>query len=164
MKIGNTSTNFLIQNGIRALIDIPLYLWYNVAMQNNIENNSAMQKSDDLLGSSDSLIGNGDSPSLEQYNSKTKHHKEQVKSHEKIDTQEHQKAETDLINDIANLNLDKQIITEDNIESFLHENFPKNEKAKNIAEEYLAKRNSIGLNVSSQKLSQIILNNIETKE
>ena len=64
---------------------------------------SAMRNSDDRLRSSDSLIENQDSPSLEQFNYKKKQQKIQLKSREKIDLEEHKHADLDLKNELLKL-------------------------------------------------------------
>lgn len=132
-------------------------------MLGNFEEKSAMRKSADLLGSADYLRENQYSPSLEQLNYKTKQLKEQNKSREKIDNQEHSKADSDLENDIENL--DKNIITTENLKGFIDENFAGNLEAFETAIIYLNKQLIFSRNVSSEELiSKLKISISENKE
>ena len=123
-------------------------------MLNSIEKNSAVQKSADPMGSADSLRENQGSPSLEQLNYKTKQQKEQSISREKIDTQEHLKADIDLEKDLEILK--PKIINLDNFESFINEKFGGNKKAYKIGKDILSMQLVFDIDVTSQDLSHKI--------
>jgi len=113
---------------------------------------SVMQNSDDLSGSSDSLIGNVDSPSLEQLNYNAKQRETQIKSREKIDNKEHEKADVDLENDISTM----KISNETELNYFLDSKFPNDSNARIFAEEYFENRNALGISVSAKELKRLI--------
>ncbi len=75
---------------------------------------SLMRNSADSLESADSLIGNVDSLSLEQFNYKKKQQKSQTKFREKIENEEHKKADLDLNNELSTfgISLKENEITE----------------------------------------------------
>jgi hypothetical protein len=74
-------------------------------MRNNLENNSAMLKSDALKRSSDSLSGNHESLSYERQNARAKQKKQKL-IHEKITIQEHQKVDRDLMSKLSLLDVE----------------------------------------------------------
>jgi len=125
------------------------------------EKNLAMRNSDELLSSSDSLIENQDSPSLEQINYKKKQQKLQSKSREKIDIQEHQKAELDLKNELSMFGISlnkKEINSTKNNKIDKNNELSVTEKIKNFKEELTQQGKS------QSEILQILISKFENEE
>ena len=88
-------------------IEIPRDFWYN--REEMPEKFSAMGNSADSKESADSLIGNANSPSLEQFNSRVELEKEQRKFHEEIDNQDSKRAEINLTNELSFLGVSQSV-------------------------------------------------------
>jgi len=131
-------------------------------MPNNFEKNSATRKSDELKSSSDSLKENQDSLSIEQLKYREEQQKERSKSREKIDIQEHLKADIDLESDINNLG--SNYITISNLKDFIEENFAGNSEALNYAKKHLERQAMFGAKVSKNKLVEKINQNIDKED
>jgi hypothetical protein len=121
---------------------------------------STMRNLDDPLGSSDYLRENQDSLSLEQLNYRVKLREVQIKSHQKKDEIDHEKADIDLDNEISSM----EISNKNELNAFLEKHYPNNPKAERISREFFKRNASFGIAITIKELEQQILEKIDNIE
>jgi len=116
-------------------------------MLNNHENFPAIQNSANPKKLADSH-------SLVVLNDRAKLLKEKSEFREKLENQEHKKADKDLENGLLSL----EISNEEELNIFLKKNYPNNLKAKQIAQDYFNEQTVLGFSVDAVYLKKSILN------
>ena len=99
------------------------------------------------------------SHSLDDINERAKLLKEKNKSREKLESEEHKKADEDLENELSSL----EILNERNLNKFLIETFPNNKRASVIANDYLIAQNRIGRKITVKELKLYLNENLIEK-
>ena len=127
-------------------------------MTNRSENFSAMHLSGGLKRSPDNVRQNGTKPPLEQFNTKARVREKQRELHKNVEAVEHQQADKELTEQL------NPIISIDNLDSFLQENFLGDQKAKVLAKEFLNIQNSFGALVREDMLITYLQNNLMEAE
>ena len=99
---------------------------------------------------SGSALQNRTSSSPEHNYYTSKQRKEQIENHQDIEKNERHEADEYLTEELQNL--DETISTQEELNSFLENNFPNNDEAKQFANEYFARQNQFGIEITEQEL------------
>jgi len=120
-------------------------------MKNLLENSNLIPESSDTCLSDDSENKN---PKLtfEQLHLKQMQRKEQEKEHRKIETQDGETVDLILESEYEKL----VIVTQNDLNDFLDEKYPQNNKAKKIAQSFFEEHKTLGVLLSTQILEQHI--------